>query len=111
MAITIFMFVFVISWAIVIIGLLLKNRFITSLAAISLIIVSLNGYVGGIPTVVGSVSTNYTNGTIITQQLIESQKDLTTEAMTLISLFAGLFLFIISWLFEGDAPSDYMNIN
>lgn len=102
MVMTIFMWVFIVSWVITITGIILNEKNIAALGSILMIIVGLTAYTQGIPHVIGTQSLNYTNGTIITKDLIENKIDLTTEALSLVTLFSGIYFFITLWFGDWD---------
>lgn len=99
---TVFMWVFVAAWAITIIGLIFEEKNIAALGAILMIIVGLNAYTNGIPHVIGSQSLNYTNGTVITKELVENKVDLSTQALSMVTLFSGIYFFITLWMRDWD---------
>ena len=106
------MYLFIFAWLITLCGMLISNRFLASLGAISLIIVSLMGYFYGFPASTGVVTESTTNmttnvTTTISINTITNQRTLSTEAITLISLFVGIFIFLMASMdFEGESDID-----
>lgn len=99
----IFLIIMILTYIILIVGYLVKSEFLVSLCSIGLISLGIYGIAYGIPYNNGTNIITYTNGTIVEKPIVAYLNDISGQAMSMITLFIGLFFLVVAnlqWIWD-----------